>query len=421
MDSYLDTAHSDACLLAAILVGCYLIDLNRSKAWNIAGVLALVAAFWFKQHGALFTIGGVLFLTWREGIKGSLVYWILAGVLGPGVYLGLGPLLFGSHFHFFTYEVPSSWSVYNIDTVKRVGRMILIFYPVLAVAGTVYALVAVRAAAQGEKSALSVWHVQLVTAMFSALMGSLDKGSSNNVFIPAGTWVILTGALAIFRFDMAYGRFLKMPGLPALGLLVSFAAVLYNPLENLSSLRAHESYEDFISELRSLKAPVFAPTIGQLESEFELSPSLHWVALEDMVRGPKELPESKGIVERVLSPAYMPPRGKAYILSYLPPGAHRVDKDYLMRRYTFVKDYEDRFKPLSAVPHRWSLGWPRYLFAYQPDAPSKQTTDDTSLVQAPGVMSKSCVRCGCECELLECKNPDGGTASGRSVGRVAPA
>ncbi len=379
MDAYLDTAHSDACLLAAVLAGCFLIDLNRSKAWNIAGVLVLVAAFWFKQHGALFAIGGVLFLTWREGIRRSLVYWVIAAVFGPGAYLGLGPLLFGPQFHFFTLQVPSSWSVFDADTVKRVGRILLIFYPVLAVAGALYCANSARRAVTGDKAALDVWHVQFVTAVLSAIMGSLDKGSSDNVFIPAGTWMILVGATAIFRFDRDFGKFLRWPALPALALLLSFAALLYNPLESVSSPKAQDSYYDLIAELKSLDGPVFAPSIGQLESGYVLNPSVHWVALEDMVRGPKHLPQSEGVVERVLEEAKNPTR-HAYILSYFPPGSMRPDVQYLMGNYTLIHDYGDRFKPLSAVPHRWTLGWPRYLFAYR-HAETPESTAVPSSVQ----------------------------------------
>ena len=66
MDAYLDTAHSDALLLCCALWGTYLTDRASRKA-RIAGILVLVAGFWFKQHGAVFTGVALLYLTWREG------------------------------------------------------------------------------------------------------------------------------------------------------------------------------------------------------------------------------------------------------------------------------------------------------------------------------------------------------------------
>ena len=35
-------------------------------------------------------------------------------------------------------------------------------------------------------------------------MGALDPGSNNNVFIPMGTWFILTGVLGMFAFVNEY-------------------------------------------------------------------------------------------------------------------------------------------------------------------------------------------------------------------------
>jgi len=73
MDAYLDTAHSDAWLLCCALWGTYLVS-RESRNAHLAGILVLVAGFWFKQHGAVFAGTALLYLTWREGIRASLVY-----------------------------------------------------------------------------------------------------------------------------------------------------------------------------------------------------------------------------------------------------------------------------------------------------------------------------------------------------------
>ena len=66
MDSYIDTAHSDSCFLLCALSGCAVIHFRKDRAARIAGLILLIASFWFKQHGALYAIGGVLFLSWKE-------------------------------------------------------------------------------------------------------------------------------------------------------------------------------------------------------------------------------------------------------------------------------------------------------------------------------------------------------------------
>ena len=110
MDTYLDNAHADSWLLFTVLLGCYVIDQSRSQARNMLGVLLMVSAFWFKQHGALFVIGALLYLTYRDGWQKSWKMWFLAIVLGPGLYLAAPSSLFGPRFHYFTWEVPSRWS-----------------------------------------------------------------------------------------------------------------------------------------------------------------------------------------------------------------------------------------------------------------------------------------------------------------------
>jgi hypothetical protein len=382
MDAYIDTAHSDACLLASVLLGTYLIDMNRSRLRNIAGVLVLVASFWFKQHGALFTAGGVLFLTWRDGIVRSWIYWVLASVLGPGLYLGLGPLLFGSHFHFFTLEVPSSWDVFDVSALRRVLWFVLISYPLLGIAAVGFALMAGNRAAHGEKAALTIWHVQLGAAILSAILGSLDPGSSNNVFIPMGTWLILMGSIAIFSLETGR-RAMDRRAMPVLALLLSFAALLYDPRENISSFRAQENFDNFVAELRGLGGTVYAPSIGQLDSEFKLSPSAHWVALQDLVRGGRHMEENKRLIESILTDAAHP-AGNAYLLTYKLPAEIPPELDFPMREYILEKDYGDRFKPLRVVPHRWSFGWPRYLFRYQPSPKVSKIAETTGAEDLSG-------------------------------------
>ena len=130
MDAYLDTAHSDAWLLCCALWGTYLV-MRDSRGARFAGILVLVAGFWFKQHGAIFVGAALVYLALREGVVKSLPYWLIALVLGPVLYvLGPGTLL-GPGFHFFTWHVPSGWSQFGAHTILRVVLYVAEFYPVL--------------------------------------------------------------------------------------------------------------------------------------------------------------------------------------------------------------------------------------------------------------------------------------------------
>lgn len=359
MDTYLDNAHSDSWLLCSILLGSYLISLNRSRSVNLLGVFFLIISFWFKQHGALFAIGGVLYLTWRDGLKNSWVYWVMAALLGPVLYL-LAPLLFfGPEFRFYTLTIPSHWSELNFDAIKRYIGFIIKNYMALAGIGVSASLVYLFR----QKNKLSIWYFMLPFAMLSGFMGALDPGSNNNVFIPMGVWFILTGVLGLFAFTGEYAFVNRWSvHLAALGL--SFVLFFYNPASVIVSSQADTAYQDLVGYLNALDGPVYAPWLGQLESGYTFIPSVHWVPMEDLIRGrgvdTYDHPNTRRLLDAVIHP-----KGTAYILTNYP-----LENDpllsFLLDDYALETDLGGRFSALTTLPKRYTLEYPRYLYKYQP-------------------------------------------------------
>jgi hypothetical protein len=359
MDTYLDNAHSDSWLLFAALLGCHLIDLKRSRTTNLLGVFLLVVSFWFKQHGALFAIGGVLYLTWRDGLKNSLVYWALAGLLGPMLYALAPSLMFGAQFHYYTFTIPSHWSELTFGGVKRyIGYAVKNYFALAAAGMTASVYLLVR-----KWKGVSIWYFMLPFAMLSGFMGALDPGSNNNVFIPMGAWFIVTGILGV---HYAAGNFAAVKNwaihLVALG--VSFALFFYPPASVIVSPDATEAYQDFVGYLHSLDGAVYAPWLGQLEDDYAFSPAVHWVPMEDLVRGPGvdtyNHPNTRMLLDSVIQP-----EGNAYILMNYP-----LENDpllgFLLDDYRLKEDLGERFAPLATLPKRFLLEYPRYLYEYVP-------------------------------------------------------
>ncbi len=359
MDAYLDSAHSDSWMLFSALLGTSLMTRDRSRLCCLLGTLLLVASFWFKQHGALFAVGGVLYLTWRKGFRASVPSWLLAILLGPVTYLVVGPSVFGPAFHYFTWEDPSQWTDFTRWTLLRPAAFVLCNYGFLSAA----ALGMVYWRARRTKQATDIWHWQLFFALLTGLLGSLDPGSSNNVYIPMGTWLIVTGTMALAEMTTELPR-RGMQSAQLLGLAASFSLLLYNPSRYMIPADAREAYQDLLVTLRGLNGPVYAPTIGQFSQDFTLFPAAHWVALEDMIRGPGRDTRDHPTTRRLLAPV-LEPHGPAYILAHVPLDTYPW-LAFLQGHYQLVEDFGDRFASLRPLPKRWDHGYPRYLYAYVP-------------------------------------------------------
>jgi len=194
--------------------------------------------------------------------------------------------------------------------------------------------------------------VQLVYALLSGFMGALDRGSAENVFIPMGTWFILVGTIGLAEWE-------RSP-LPAIGLLLAFVTLAYDPRPVLPSSRAHAAYADLVGYLRGLGGPVFGPWQGQLPGGFTLQPAAHWVALEDLVRGPGRDTADSPLVRRLAGPA-LDPDGPAFIIANQPLETRDV-LAFLTDDYVLTCDLGDRFAALRVLPKRYDHGWPRYLY-----------------------------------------------------------
>ncbi|MDQ2766435.1 MAG: hypothetical protein M3Y30_04695, partial [Gemmatimonadota bacterium] len=290
MDAYLDTAHSDAWLLCCALWGTYLV-MRPSRAAHFAGILILVAGFWFKQHGAIFVGAALVYLALREGLVQSLPYWLLAIVLGPVLYALAPGTILGPGFHFFTWHVPSGWSQFGAHTVPRVVLYVAGFYPALGCVALWGAWQAVRA------WQLGMLELQLGAAALTAFMGSLDPGSSYNVFIPLAAFTIVYGTIELARMSERLPLWRGVRPAQVLALL-AFATLVRDPRDFWLPSSSAASYADLQSTIRALDGRVYAPGIGQLADGPALYPAAHWVALDDIMRGPRRTASDSALARR---------------------------------------------------------------------------------------------------------------------------
>ncbi|GAP99463.1 glycosyl transferase, family 2 [Leptolyngbya sp. NIES-2104] len=352
MDTYLDNAHAESLLLFSILLGCYLID--RSRNWMIEcfAMLMFVAAFWFKQQGAIFAIAALIFLTWRSGFRKAWAYWMISGGLGAGLYAAMPDWVLGSRFHYFTWTVPRQWVEIQYWEVIRFLKLILFSYPVLAGVSLIVVLT------QVQKLRHNIWYFMFPIAGLSGILATMTPGSNNNVYIPMGTWFIVVGVMALDRMMPR----LKQFGLHFFAIALSFALFAYNPMSVIVSGQSQTVYQDFVSYLKTLPGTVYAPWIGQLQDQKVFSPSLHWVPLDDLVRGKNSDPTKHPPLEKLLQ-SVVQPKGKAYLLHNLP-----LEQDgrlsFLQQNYKLEADLGTRFQALRTLPKHYTLDYPRYLYRH---------------------------------------------------------
>ena len=274
MDAYLDTAHSDSWLLCSALLGTYVIDQATTRAGRIAGAIILVLSFWFKQHGALFALGGVGFLTFRDGWRASLPAWAVVALFGVVAYVAAVQWPFGPAFHYFTWDVPSRWSTVNAGAAVRLARFTARSYLPLFAASLIP-----LARVWRKQAPLRIWHVQWCCAAASALQGALDAGSSDNVFIPFGAFVIILGTVGLAECVRANAGAWTQAAQPV-AVAAAFIPLIYAPQTVILSPHAPAAYAGRQPRSR-LTDRQSAPDIGELAGPPLFQPGAHWVALDD--------------------------------------------------------------------------------------------------------------------------------------------
>jgi hypothetical protein len=312
----------------------------------------------------LFVLGGLAFLAWRDGWRMGLVYGAMAVVLGPVLYIFATPSVLGSHYHYFTWVVPRTWSELTGETFVRFGRFIFSRYFFLALFSALFVFWLVRR----RQNQLGVWHAQWVSAVAAGFLGVMDRGSANNVLIPMQVWFIMVGVWGAKELAN-WVRPAISPNtrtLRVIGLVVSFGVLLYNPFAVIPSRHAQVAYQDFVQTVQQLDGQVYAPYSGFISSDLRLYPNAHWIALEDMVRRPGEDGEDAPLVRQMLKEVTHP-AGKAYLITNA-----RLDEVtpilfFLEEYYVLEQDFGNRFEALGSLPDRYfqEPSFPRYLYRHK--------------------------------------------------------
>ena len=366
-DCYLDLAQPDSWMLFTALAGLYLLQDEDRPVVIALAVALLCAAFWFKQQGALLAIGGVLYVTWRQGLRRAAPWWLLAALLGPAAYFGLGPRLFGERFIYYTWEVPRAYSQFRLRGTLHAGYFVSRYWAIPAAVAAWGVL-----SRRWRASPADIWTFTFPFAMLIGLLGSMDY-SEHNVYIAAATWFIIVALSTLARMAKTAASRPPAPRRRAVAAVMvavalSLAANLYHPRSVMVPRRAWQDYNALVTQVRDLGGNVYMPGVGQLPGEVRLPVPVHRVPLHDLVRGPgnngAEDPLVRAVLKDVLRPA-----GEAFIIADRPLPEEKLFA-FLAPHYQLVEDMGNRYESLRALPG-WYNGttWPRYLYRHRAPAP----------------------------------------------------
>jgi hypothetical protein len=372
-DSYLDYGNPDSWMLFTGVLGLSLLQYNPKKIPKTIAIMVLCGSFWFKQHGAFFVLAGLLYLTYIYGLRYSIKYWAVGLIFGPLAFFTIGPRLFGEYLLYYTVNIPRTWVEINFSAFDRYLAFMSTkwsFFLVLNILGLSLLF--------SKKFRINIWIFSFPVILSMGLIGSFDAGGENNVYIAPGIWFIVVGiivlndllnekssilqqiGLSVFQSN----HYLKFANFFSIGLILgAFSLNFYRPQRVFIPSKAWSEYNELIYLVNSLDGIVYLPDVGQLQDKYHLPVPIHWVALDDLVRGSDDTEENDQLIHTVLHDLFEPD-GNAYILAFAPLENYGVFYD-LQEKYILIEDFGDRFRSLKALPGRFSgHSWPRYLYAH---------------------------------------------------------
>ncbi len=357
LDCYMTKGHSDSLMILCSLGGALLLpprDDPRRTARGLLAALCFALGFWFKQHGALPAFGGGLYLLLRDRRRAWAPLLALA-LLGPIAWRLGGPAWFGPDFVDSTWRVPATWSSWDLDGPLRALRYAATWWGV----PLAFAAGAWIAAARRRRLLVDPVLFLYPFALLSAVMGSLDHGSSDNVFALAGVWTLLL-AVRVLAPHLTPRPATGWQRAAVAALALTAALLVHDFREWLPSARAGAAYADLRATLTGLGGPLYAPWWGDPPAGIPATSRLHWVAIEDRVRGNGATPERSPYVMRLLAPVAdaSPP---AFLLMTHPLESDHL-LDWLEGSYVLAEDFGSRFAPVRELPTRFGVRMPRYLY-----------------------------------------------------------
>jgi len=292
---FMDIARVDALFVLLAVAAVWVLRTRPTTAGRAGAAMLLVLCFLAKQSGMLVAAPLVAFVAWdaargarttRERLRGAPFAAIV--VVGIAASVWLLDRASGGWYRYYAFDlpaghrlVPEMWTDFARVDLMPLG---------LACAGAMWVLLG----ASGDGIDLrrrALWGAALAGVLLASFSARLHDGGWSNVLMPAYAIlaalfaIALHGAFARARSAPAplRGRLETLVGLVA---VLQLAAFVYDPRTVLPKSDDARAGQRLVAVLRDAPGDVLLPSDSYLAVMAGKPPTLHEMAVNDILRGP---------------------------------------------------------------------------------------------------------------------------------------
>jgi hypothetical protein len=279
-----DLVQPNSQLVLFAILGVALLRERTGMAGAIASGVCLGLAFLTKQHGLLF---GLAMLPWLalHDRRRLLPFTIAFAAIAAGGY-AIMAAAFGPWFTFYTYDVPSHWSEFDLIRTENLGRYVFGVFGVSA-SITLIALLPARGSNPRDRQA-DIWWWCAAGGLATGVLATLDPYSFRHTLMPMVAALAIVAPLsALLVARRLEGS--RLPRVASVTIALWLLALQYVPL--LYSVRRYIPETDgralraaFYDRLHAIPSRAMILNHGFYLRDAGGRPSVHLLALEDILR-----------------------------------------------------------------------------------------------------------------------------------------
>jgi hypothetical protein len=277
-----DLVQPNSQMILLALAGFALLRERTGVTAALAAAACFGLAFLSKQHGLIFGLAALPWLYLRDRRRLVPYAAMLALCAGGGYALFL--YLFGPWFSFYTYDVPSHWSEFDLIRLENMGRYV---FGVFGVSVTLAVAALLQRRPKGESPhGVELWWWAALGGLGTGVMATLDPYAYRHTLMPMVTMLALVAPLAAWRLASGFGGLHRPVAIAAvLWLLVpQYVPLLFSIRHYLPRADGWELREAFYERLHRIPGRAMILNHGFYLADAGERPSVHLLAIDDIIR-----------------------------------------------------------------------------------------------------------------------------------------